>query len=93
MAADGAAPIRLNSRMPRVARIKPGMISYSPVQPKKFFHRITVTAPSNMPANAEPMTPFWVLGTIKLDHSTSDMGFSSYTMHADTLIPYTVKTQ
>ena len=52
MAADGPAPMRLNSRMPRVARIKPGMISYRPVQAKKFFHRITVSAPSNMPARA-----------------------------------------
>ena len=67
-----------------------GACIHSPPPPaNQIVHVFT----SNMPANAEPMTPFWVLGTIKLDHSTSDMGFSSYTMHADTLIPYTVKTQ
>ncbi|MNG29148.1 hypothetical protein D3C84_1145270 [compost metagenome] len=32
--------------------MKPGTISYRPVQPKKFFHRTTVTAPRTMPARA-----------------------------------------
>ncbi|MNF57073.1 hypothetical protein D3C84_385860 [compost metagenome] len=44
--------MRLKIRMPRVQRMKPGMISYRPVQPKKFFQTTTVTAPRIMPARA-----------------------------------------
>ncbi|MNH44077.1 hypothetical protein D3C79_1061340 [compost metagenome] len=41
----------LNTKIARLARMKPGMISYRPMV-SNFFHRITVTAPTMMPASA-----------------------------------------
>ncbi len=43
-----------------------------------------------LPANFQTMDPFWVSGTMKLDHTVTDMGFSSYQMVAETIEPYTV---
>lgn len=43
---------------------------------------------SKLPADFQPMMPFWVNGTLHLDHSASDMGFSSYRMIADSVEPF-----
>jgi hypothetical protein len=43
---------------------------------------------SKLPANFQTMDPFWVSGTLKLDHSVTDMGFSSYQMVADSITRY-----
>lgn len=45
---------------------------------------------SKLPANFQTMDPFWVRGTMKLDHSVTDMGFSSYQMVADSIEPFVV---
>lgn len=45
---------------------------------------------SKLPANFQPMDPFWVSGTMKLDHSVTDMGFSSYQMVADSIEPFVI---
>ncbi len=43
------------------------MISYRPVQPNRFFHRITVAAPTIMPASA----PLRVIRFHSRENSTS----------------------
>lgn len=48
---------------------------------------------SKLPANVQPMDPFWVNGTMALDHSLTDMGFSSYRLIADTIEPFDAASQ
>ncbi len=43
---------------------------------------------SKLPANFQPMEAFQVKGTLSLDHSMSDMGFSSYRLIADAIEPF-----
>jgi len=51
-------------------------------------NQIVYVIAAKLPANFEPMSPFWVNGTLHLDHSASDMGFSSYRMNADSIEPF-----
>lgn len=51
-------------------------------------NQIVHVVASKLPANMQPMEPFWVSGTIKLDHSVTDMGFSSYWLVADKIEPF-----
>ena len=41
-----------------------------------------------LPKDFEAMYPFWVKGTLKIDHSATDMGFSTYVMQADSYEVY-----
>ena len=48
-------------------------------------NQIVHVVAGKLPSTFEPMTPFWVKGTLSLDHSMTDMGFSSYRMVADAI--------
>ena len=48
---------------------------------------------SKLPASFEPMDPFWVSGMMSLDHSMTDMGFSSYRLVSDDIAPFELPKQ
>lgn len=56
-------------------------------------NQIVHVVAGQLPASFEPMTPFWVSGTMALDHSMTDMGFSSYRLAADAIEPFTIPEQ
>ena len=56
-------------------------------------NQIVHVVAGQLPASFEPMTPFWVSGTMALDHSMTDMGFSSYRLAADAIEPFTIPAQ
>jgi len=51
-------------------------------------NQIVYVISAKLPANFQTMDPFWVNGTMKIDHSVTDMGFSSYQMVADSIEPF-----
>ncbi len=55
-------------------------------------NQIVYVIAAKLPANFQTMDPFWVSGTMKIDHSVTDMGFSSYHMVADSIEPFVIPT-
>lgn len=62
-----------------------GACIHSPPPPA---NQIVHVVSSALPAAFQPMDPFWVSGTMGLDHSMTDMGFSSYRLVADKIEPF-----
>lgn len=63
-----------------------GACIHSPPPPA---NQIVHVVAASLPASFEPMDPFWVSGTLSIDHSLTDMGFSSYRLVAQHIEPFT----
>lgn len=64
-----------------------GACIHSPPPPA---NQIVHVVASKLPASFQPMDPFWVEGTLQLDHSVTDLGISGYRMVADHIKPFTL---
>lgn len=67
-----------------------GACIHSPPPPA---NQIVHVVASKLPASFQPMHPFWVKGTMQLDHSVTDLGISGYRMLADSIEPFEIPKQ